>query len=320
MPSLTVVHLGNPDYAEHLGKKSSESDVALRSFKEGDALVSVIQAIRYPEKPQPLAYAVGAADAGLLVAGAITKEIGEQILAADAAGIERGVIVLQNYLDPTQIKPLLKGTTLEKWQIVEDRPPTVRAALAGLTVGMAPAEAAAGRVSVDHHFNVKGVGEVALGFVQGGPVKKHDTLRVFPTRKTAQVRSIQVHDVDVEEAAIGDHVGLALKGVETADLDRGYVLAPEGAMQIIEEKRNFKLDLRISAFYKQGVDLGKVYTLVVGWQAIPVKIKAGMGVPGAKGTFEAETHKALTYAKGQHGILLDADAKGLRVVGRADLP
>ena len=317
MKSVTVALLGNQDYAEHLGKKSSDSDVTLRSFKEADTIVTVIQATRYPEKVQPLAYALNSADAALLVLAAIDKAAGEQIVAADAAGLTKGLIVLQNYLDVSQIKPLLKGTTLEQWKVVEDKPAEIRAALAAFAVDVVPGE---GWVPIDHHFNVKGVGEVALGFVKGGSVKKHANLRVWPTRKSAQVRSIQVHDVDVDEAVTGDHVGLALKGVETADLDRGMILAAEGALQTIEEKRNFKLDLKMSAFYKQGVDLGKVYTLVVGWQAVPVKVKAGMGVPGGRATWEAETGKAVVYAKGEHGILCDADSKGLRVVGRVELP
>lgn len=317
MKSVTVAFLGNPDYLEHLGKKSSESDVVLRSYKEADTIVTVIQALRYPEKVQPLAYALNSADAALLVIGALSKEAGEQIIAADAAGITKGLIVLQNYLDVSQIKPLLKGTTLEQWQVVEDKPAEIRAALAAFSIDVVPGD---GWVPIDHHFNVKGVGEVALGFVKGGAIKKHAALRVWPTRKTAQVRSIQCHDVDVDEALTGDHVGLALKGVETADLDRGMILAAEGALQTLEEKRNFKMDLKMSPFYKQGVDLGKVYTLIVGWQAAPVKVKAGMGVPGQRATWEAETQKAIVYAKGEHGILCDTDSKGLRVVGRVELP
>ena len=81
-----------------------------------------------------------------------------------------------------------------------------------------------GVVPVDAHFNVKGVGVVVLGFVAQGSIKKHDTLKLLPTEKTAQIRSIQKHDDDADFAISGDRVGLALKNIESEDLDRGFVL------------------------------------------------------------------------------------------------
>ena len=72
---------------------------------------------------------------------------------------------------------------------------------------------------------MKGVGIVVLGGVAEGTIRAHDQLKVLPTGKVAHLRSIQKHDDDVTEAAAGDRVGLALKGVEADDLDRGYVLS-----------------------------------------------------------------------------------------------
>ncbi|MGQ0535442.1 MAG: EF-Tu/IF-2/RF-3 family GTPase [Methanobacteriota archaeon] len=317
MRPVTAALFGNLEYASELGKRSSESDVALHGYKEGDSQVSVIVPVRFPEKLPPVVYAANAARAALLVVPGLTKEVGESILAIDAAGVTRGIIVLQSYLQPEQIRPLLRGTTLADFAIVPDSAPTVRSELARL---VAPPDETPGRVAIDHHFNVKGVGPVVLGFVEGAGVRQHDTLRVYPTKKTAQVRSIQVQDADVKEAVTGDHVGLALKGVETEDLDRGFVLAPDGALEVHEEKRNVKLEVAVSGFYKQGIDLGKVYTLIVGWQTTPVKIKAGLATPGSSGVFEAEPQKAIARATGQGGVLVDADAKGNRIVGRARFP
>ncbi len=315
MRGVTVGAFGNLDYVKDLGKKSTESDIQLASFKEGDVNVSMVIPIRYPEKVQSLAYAVLAADAGLLVVSALTKETGEQILAADAAGVPRGVIVLQNFIQPEQIAPLLKGTALEKWEVTtDDKAPMIRQKLAAFAV--APREGPV-RVPIDHHFDVKGIGTVILGFVKQGSMKQHDNLRLFPSKKIAQVRSIQVHDVDVKEATTGEHVGAALKNVDAKDVDRGMVLAPDGSLDVIEEKRNFKLDVAITKYYKQGVELGRVYFLALGMQIVPVRVKTGMGVPGATGQFECEAQKPFTFAKGDNGILLDVDSKGNRVVGRA---
>jgi selenocysteine-specific translation elongation factor len=88
-----------------------------------------------------------------------------------------------------------------------------------------------GSVPVDAHFNVKGVGVVVLGFVAQGTIKKHDTLKVLPTEKTAQIRSIQKHDEDADNAISGDRVGLALKNIDSEDLDRGFVLTNDPALK-----------------------------------------------------------------------------------------
>lgn len=318
MKGVTIGAAGNAEWIQNLGKKSStESDIQLVTFKEGDTNVSLVLPIRFPEKAQPLAYVTLASDAGLLVVPAINKDVGEIVLAFDAAGVERGAIVLQNYLQPEQIAPILKGTTLEKWTFVpEDKPAQLREVLASFAGDIKQGPF---RVPIDHHFDVKGIGSVILGFVKQGVVKKHDAFRLYPTRKIASVKSIQVHDVDVDEAVTCEHVGLAVKGAESKDLDRGMVLAPDGTLEVMEERRSFKLEVHISRFYKQGVDNGRVYFLAMGMQIIPVKVKTGLGNPGMIAHLEVETQKPFTYAKGEAGIFLDVDSKGSRVIGRASV-
>jgi selenocysteine-specific translation elongation factor len=317
MRPLTVAALGNLDYGKELGKKSTESDILLASFRQGETLVSLIVPIRYPEKPATLAYAVGSSDAGLLVVDALNKELGESILAADAAGLAQGLIVLRNYLQPEQLAPLLKGTALEAWQLTtDDKQAEVRAKLAAFTA-KANAQGPV-RIPVDHHFDVKGVGTVVLGFVKQGTPRKHDTYRVYPTKKTAQVRSIQVHDEDVEQAQPGDHVGLALKGTANEDLDRGFVFAPEGSLEAKGEKDTVRLRVHCSKFFKAGVNPDAIFYLSLGMQFVPLRIKYGTVVPGASGSVDAVLQKPLAYEKGGRGVLFNLDG-AQRVVGPAEV-
>jgi selenocysteine-specific translation elongation factor len=313
MRPLTVGCLGNLDYARELGKKSTESDVQLASFKEGDTLVSLVIPIRYPEKPAALAYAVNSADAGLLVVDALTKEVGESILAADAAGLAQGVIVLRNYLQPDQLAPLLKNTVLEKWAMrTDDKPAEVRAALAQFQAkGTAEGPL---RVPVDHHFDVKGIGTVLLGFVAQGQVQRHASYRLYPTKKAVQVRSVQVHDEDVDSAPAGDHVGLAIKGIGNDEVDRGFVLAPEGSLEARAEKDTVKLRVTCSKFFKAGINGDMVLYLAIGWQFVPLRVKYGQVVPGASGSIDAALQKPLAFEKGQRGVLFSLDATQ-RIVG-----
>lgn len=315
MRPLTIACLGNLEYAKELGKKSTESDIQLASFREGDALVSLVIPLRYPEKPSSLAFTVNSGDAGLLVIDALNKEVGESILAADAAGLQQGLIVLRNFLQPDQVAPAIKNTVLEGWEkITDDKAATVRAKLAAFTSTAKPEGPA--RIPVDHHFDVKGIGTVVLAFVRQGQAKRHETYRVYPTKKSAQVRSIQVHDEDAETCQPGDHVGLSLKGITNDDVDRGHVLAPEGSLEMRAEKDTIKLQITCSKFFKQGVNNDAVLYLALGMQFCPLRVKYGQVVPGASGSIDALLQKPLAFEKGQRGVLFSLDA-GQRVVGPA---
>ena len=312
MPAVTLGVLGNLDYAKELGKKSTESDVQLMAFREGDVNVSMVVPFRHPEKVHPLCYAVNSGDAILIVVKEMNRDLGESILAAAAAGHTRGLIVLQNYVQPEQVAPLLKNTTLAGIPVTtEDKASEVRQKLVDLA--SAPRDGPV-RIPIDHHFNVKGIGTVILGFVGQGVVKKHDTLRAYPSAKTCQVRSIQVHDVDVPEAKTGDHVGLALKGIENEDLDRGFILAPEGSLSVAEAGAAVTLKASVTPFFKAGIKTDGVYHLAHGWQMVNARAKNDLA-PGKEGAVTFELMKPLAYAPGDRVVLVNLDNPNQRIVG-----
>jgi len=232
MPNLTVAVIGPEGYAGHLGKKGTASDVTFYNQKRDDVTVTYIEPNRYPEKLSSLFFSISMAGMALIVVDEITSVFGECVLMLDMAGIKKGVLVLRNYLAPEQVAPLLKGTVLEYYLQMADDHAALRefffeeAAKANTKTGGSKC----GSVPVDHHFPVKGVGIVVLGSVAEGTIHAHDQMNVYPTSKVAHLRSIQKHDNDVTEAYAGDRVGLALKGVEVEDLDRGYVLSNNPAL------------------------------------------------------------------------------------------
>lgn len=316
MPAVTLGVLGNLDYARELGKKGTESDVQLVTFKEGDTHVSMIVPFRHPEKIHALSYAVNSGDAVLIVVKEMNRDLGESILAAAAAGHTKGLIVLQNYVQPEQVKPLLKGTTLENLPMTtDDKPASVRQKIVELA--SQPIEGPV-RIPVDHHFNVKGIGAVVLGFVRQGVVKKHDTLRVYPTKKTCTVRSIQVHDVDVADAHTGDHVGLALKNIENEDLDRGNVLAPDGTLSVAETGAALTLKVSVTPFFKPGIKNDGIYHLGHGWQMINCRAKNDLPA-GKEGAVTFELMKPMAYAPGDRLVIVNLDNLAQRVVGHATI-
>src|SRR5436190_4655514 len=80
------------------------------------------------------------------------------------------------------------------------------------------------RLPVDRCFTMKGFGTVVTGTLIAGRVKKEEEVEIFPTRRTARVRGIQVHGRAAAEAQAGQRTALNLQGIELADVQRGMVL------------------------------------------------------------------------------------------------
>ena len=229
MSNLTVAVIAPPDYAKDLGKKGTTSDITFYNIKKGDATVTLVEPARYPEKLSSLFYAVSLADRVILVVDEINAAFGESVLMLQCAGKSTGFLILKNYITLDQIAPLIRGTVIEHYEVMDEDIVGLREKILEIAVKLTAhhkvrSTGGNGAVPIDHHFNVKGVGIVVLGCVAQGVIKKHDTLKVLPTEKTAQIRSIQKHDDDADYAETGDRVGLALKNLDLEELDRGYVL------------------------------------------------------------------------------------------------
>ncbi|HUU74831.1 MAG TPA: EF-Tu/IF-2/RF-3 family GTPase [Methanoregulaceae archaeon] len=235
MPNLNVAVIAPEGYAKDLGKKGTSSDITFYNVKRDDVTVTFIEPSRYPEKLPSLFFAVSMSDWAILVINEINPALGECILMLDQAGLKDGVIILHNYISPEEIAPLIRGTVAEHYEIIDEEMGRLREKFleeAEKTRGRQrePGEKFTGSVPIDHYFDVKGIGPVILGGVARGCIRKHETLHILPTKKTAQIRSIQVHDDDAEVACTGERVGLAMKGIDTEDLDRGYVLSTDSSL------------------------------------------------------------------------------------------
>ena len=94
-------------------------------------------------------------------------------------------------------------------------------------------ETAQFRMYIDRSYNVTGVGAVASGTINAGRIEAGDELLLGPMAdgrfREVEARSIEMHYHRVEEARAGRIVGIALKGVEEQDVERGMVLLPREA-------------------------------------------------------------------------------------------
>ena len=115
----------------------------------------------------------------------------------------------------------------------------LRRALARVAVSEARDEAPA-RLYVDRVFTLRGIGTVVTGTLWSGRIAPGDNLRAEPTGMDVRVRSVQVHDREVDAADAGQRVAVSLPGVQRHDLRRGDVLVEPGAYQL-----TYRLDVEL---------------------------------------------------------------------------
>ncbi|RMH70049.1 MAG: selenocysteine-specific translation elongation factor [Gemmatimonadetes bacterium] len=170
--------------------------------------------------------------------------------------IQRGIVVLtkSDLIDDPDWLELIKddiyiatqGTFLNRSPVIAVSAVTgmgieeLRAALDREAQEIIPRrDSGAFRLPIDRSFTVTGTGTVVTGTCWSGRVNVGDTLTLLPKEKEVRVRSIQVHGEQVESAAAGQRVALAIHGVDHLEIHRGCVLVQPGQFQM-----SYMLDAR----------------------------------------------------------------------------
>ncbi len=319
MGNLNVAILGKTGYAEKVGKKGTVTDMTFFELKRGNDSVTLIEPSKYPEKLSSLFYSVGMSEFAIFIVDAIDAHLGETIVMTDSFGISKGWIVLQNYVQPEQLKPLLAGTSLENYEFIEDDPVKIREALLDMACAenRKAGDGSCGSCPVDSHFNVKGVGTVVLGSVSDGHFKKHDKMKVFPLNKEVVLKSIQKHDVDADDGVKGDHVGLALRGIDSDDLDRGFVLTTDPSIKM---SKSISGKATLIKYWPAALKEGMVLHIGHWMQMVPARIESvdngdDFRSPEVQIALESE----IIHKPGDVAVLMYLEGGKLRVVGTATL-
>jgi selenocysteine-specific translation elongation factor len=307
--SVTVAVVGGKDVARELGKKGTTSDLTLfNAVRDGHA-ATFVEPTQYPEKFAALLFSLAMADQILFAIPTLSREIAETAATVDLFDTPV-TIALGPGVGAEEIRRAFKGTRLEDAPSAPLDLPKLREMVEGWTAS--PLDGPV-RVPIDHAFPVKGVGAVALGVVRRGTLRSHERLRLYPTEKTVEVRSVQVHDADVPEATAGERVGVALKGVEADELERGQQLAPEGSLTIATE---FPGKEFVSCRYYRGdFGPGAGWHLLTGLSFVPVQVG-----PRAGDRIELTPDRPTAFAAQDRGFIADLSAtNGPRIVGRVTL-
>ena len=87
------------------------------------------------------------------------------------------------------------------------------------------------RLPVDRAFSMKGFGTVVTGTLVSGQINEGEELELLPPGYKVRVRGLQVHGHAVKRAQAGQRTAVNLAGIETAQIERGMVLAPAGRLR-----------------------------------------------------------------------------------------
>lgn len=80
------------------------------------------------------------------------------------------------------------------------------------------------RLPIQDVYNIKGVGTVPVGKIVTGTMKPNDKIIIMPENIETEVKSIEMHHQQLQEAFPGDNIGFNLRKVGTADIKRGSVV------------------------------------------------------------------------------------------------
>ena len=82
------------------------------------------------------------------------------------------------------------------------------------------------RLPVQDVYTITGIGTVPVGRVETGMLKIGDKIIFMPGGKVGEVKSVEMHHEQVQEAIPGDNVGFNVRGIDKNDIRRGEVAGP----------------------------------------------------------------------------------------------
>jgi elongation factor Tu len=87
-------------------------------------------------------------------------------------------------------------------------------------------------MAVEDVFSITGRGTVATGRVERGVVKVGDNVELVGLRitKNTTVTGLEMFQKTLDESVAGDNVGILLRGVQKADIERGMVISAPGSI------------------------------------------------------------------------------------------
>ncbi|MBN2121574.1 hypothetical protein JW721_00745 [Candidatus Micrarchaeota archaeon] len=274
-------------FCKMVGKETGSGDISFYTSNFQGTIRTLVEPSLYPDKLQPLLHSLSIADYAVLLVGQLTPQVGEIIVALDLLGKKEGLIVSEGELP-------LKGTVLEGYKRMDSPEDAKMEILSLSSSGSFDAPLFA---LTDSSFAVKSVGNVMLGALKSGKIKKRDKLLHLPSKLEAEVKSIQLNDADSAEVSAGGRFGICYKGEL---FDRGILVSPENSLAI---GTSVSGEFSKSRFFKG---------------ELPQKIHAYSSLQFVEGSLSAdslELEREFAYREGERILIVDPGSRGLRICG-----
>ncbi|HEX3155247.1 MAG TPA: selenocysteine-specific translation elongation factor, partial [Candidatus Angelobacter sp.] len=158
------------------------------------------------------------------------------------------------------------------------------------------------RLPIDRVFTMKGFGAVVTGTLIAGKVKKEEEVEIFPGRKRARVRGIQVHGSAANQVIAGQRTALNLAGVQMEELARGMTLAAPG---VFEPTQKFEAQISLLKDAKPLKNRARVHFHAFTSETIAEVALRGVTElkPGASAFAQLRTAEPLLLLPGDRAIL-----------------
>jgi len=296
-------------FAGAVAKKSEAEGMIVYTRVEGGRRYSLLDTSDYPDRIQGYSRVASIADHALYFypsSGRMSAPDGELAVLLGAFGLGGTLELTGGASSPEVAGEMLKGTPVAGY-----RPDIRDISSSAIDLSHASPRADFTRertlIYVDRVFTVKGVGTVALGFVLSGKVSIHDQLRPVPgpADLRADVKGIQVNDVDFESAGRGIRVGLSLRGVDPKDLEKSHWL-DDGSLELSSSPH---FELAKSPYYKQEIASRDLHVQLPG-EIVPAKLTD----PGGA-SITAQLPWPAPVWEGMRAAVVDLNGGNLRIAG-----
>ena len=238
-------------------------DLSHKKFETDKYYFTILDAPGHKDFVKNMITGAAQADAGVLVVSAnpgegVQAQTKEHVFLAKTLGVNQ-LIVEVNKMDMAkyeekrfnevkeQVSALLKtvGYKLDKIQFVPTaafpgdnlykksehmnwyKGPTLLEAINHLETPEKPTQLPL-RLPIQDVYNITGIGVVPVGRVETGIMKVGDKVIVVPGREgkgiTGEVKSIEMHHEQMQQAEPGDNIGFNVRGIGKKDIARGDVL------------------------------------------------------------------------------------------------
>ena len=122
----------------------------------------------------------------------------------------------------------------------------------------------------DHCFNIKGKGSIFTGTITQGSVQLNTLVNIPAYSIQRKVKSIQAFHTQVQEAGFGDRIGICLKDISCAQIERTLICSPDVTVPFVY---SFVAQIYSVRFFTKDIRSNELYHMSIGHETVIAQAK-----------------------------------------------